>query len=361
MDIKAPVQTLDRFQQRHAALAVPVAVVRKYSDDQASNLASLVAYYAFFSLFPLLLVFVTVLGFVLNGDPSALSSVRSSVLGRFPVIGTTIQGNGLQGDTLALVIGIAASLWAGLAITQAATQAFDRVWAVPMKKRPSFVESRVRGVVLLIALGGLFLVASAASGLVSGGLGGHLLLVAGILISILLNFGLFIVSFKMLCTAELTWRSLVPGALLTAVVWEILQVLGGVYIDHIKQSNNVYGTFALVIGVLAWLHLGAKLTLYCAEINVVLERGLWPRSLFGAPSEPADQETLTALAKVEERSDEQHIDVNFHTNDSPNGESSVQAGDPRAQAGDPRVQAGDPRVQAGDPGIRTGDPPPRGR
>ncbi|MGO9753577.1 MAG: YihY/virulence factor BrkB family protein [Solirubrobacteraceae bacterium] len=317
MDLLAPVRAFDRFQQKHTSVAIPLAVVRKYSDDQAGNLAALVAYYAFFSMFPLLLVFVTVLGFVLSGDPSALNTVKSSVLGHFPVIGTTINANALKGDTLALAIGILASLWAGLAITQAATQAFDRVWAVPIKQRPSYLASRLRGLVLLLALGGLFLVASAASGLVSGGFGGELLLVAGIVISMLLNFCLFIVSFKLLCTADLTWRSLVPGAALTAVVWEVLQLLGGVYIDHIKRSDTVYGTFALVIGVLAWLYLGAKMTLYCAEINVVLERRLWPRSLFGAPSEPADRQTLTALAKVEERSDEQQVDVSFQTEPQP--------------------------------------------
>ncbi len=311
MGLRAQAARLDRFQQLHAALAIPLAVQKKFSDDQAGNLASLVAYYAFFALFPLLLVFVTVLGFVLSGDQSALDSVKSSVLGRFPVIGSTIQGNALSGSALALVIGIAASLWAGLGITQAATQAFDRVWAVPMKERPSFLAGRIRGIVLLLALGALFLVASAASGLVSGGLGGTGLLIAGIAISVLLNFALFIVSFKVLCTAELTWRSLIPGAVLTAVVWEVLQVLGGVYIDHIKRSGNVYGTFALVIGVLAWLHLGAQLTLYCAEINVVIERRLWPRSMFGAPVEAADQEARAALAKVEERSDEQQIEVRF--------------------------------------------------
>ena len=66
----------------------------------------------------------------------------------------------------------------------------------------------------------------------------------------------------------------------------------------------------MVIGLLAWLHLGAQLTLYSAELNVVLARELWPRSLFGPPV-PADEETLTALAKVEERSDREQIDVEF--------------------------------------------------
>ena len=81
VDLLAPVKKFDGFQQRNRALRVPFAVIKKFGDDQAGSLAALVAYYAFFSLFPLLLVFVTVLGFVLHGDPSAQKSVANSVLG----------------------------------------------------------------------------------------------------------------------------------------------------------------------------------------------------------------------------------------------------------------------------------------
>jgi YihY family inner membrane protein len=311
VDFLGPVKKFDAYQQQHKSLAIPVAVIKKFGDDQAGSLAALVAYYAFFSLFPLLLVFVTVLGFVLQGDPSALDSVKHSVLGKFPVIGTSISNDKLQGDTLALIIGIVTSLLAGLGVTQAANAALDRVWAVPMKSRPNFIKARLRGVAVLAAIGAMFLVASAASGLVSGGLGGPLTKVAGILLSVLLNIGLFLVSFKLLCSAENSFRTLLPGAILAGVLWEILQVLGGIYIGHIKHSNNAYGTFALVLGVLAWLHLGAQITIYSAEINVVLKRRLWPRSLFGPPESPADEQTLTALAKVEERSDNQTVDVSF--------------------------------------------------
>jgi uncharacterized BrkB/YihY/UPF0761 family membrane protein len=316
MDLLASVKAFDRFQQKRGPwIAVPVAVIKKFGDDQASAQAALVAYYAFFSLFPLLLVFVTILGFVLSGDPSALASVKSSVLGRFPVIGTTISGDKLHGHVLALVIGIAASLYAGLGITAAANLAFDRVWAVPMKHRPNFLQSKLRGVLLLFGLGGMFLIASLASGLVAGGLGGPLLFAFGILVSIALNFALFLASFKLLCSINPPLRVLWPGAVLAAVLWELLQLLGGAYIHHIDQSSTAYGTFALVIGVLAWLHLGAQMTLYAAELNVVLARRLWPRSLFGPPLEPADQHALTALAKVEERSDEEQVDVTFKTGD----------------------------------------------
>src|ERR1700726_3857452 len=113
MDLKAPLTRFDSFQQRRKWLAIPVAVIKKFGDDQAGNLAALIAYYAFFSLFPLLLAFVTVLGFVLQGDPSAQASVENSLLGHFPVIGDQIRGHRLQGHTVALVIGIVGSLWAG--------------------------------------------------------------------------------------------------------------------------------------------------------------------------------------------------------------------------------------------------------
>jgi YihY family inner membrane protein len=303
---------IDRRQQSSRWLAIPVAVIKKFSDDQAGGAAALVAYYAFFSLFPLLLVFVTVLGFVLNGNPHAQQSVENSVLGQFPIISDQIRGHALQGHAFALVIGAVTALLAGLGVTQAAQNALNRVWAVPFKRRPNFLKSRLRGLLLLVSLGAMFLVATVASGLVSGGLGGPLLKVAAYALSLALNFGLFFASFELLTSIDLPARSLAWGAAFAAIAWELLQVGGGFYIKHVvAKSTTTYGTFALVIGVLAWLHLGAQITMYAAEINVVLARRLYPRSLFGPPETAADKKTLRALAEVEERSDEEQIEVEF--------------------------------------------------
>jgi inner membrane protein YhjD len=313
MDPLAPVRAFDRHQQRHRWLAIPIAVIKKFSDDQGGNLAALVAYYAFFSLFPLLLVFVTVLGFVLQGDPGAQASVKRSVLSQFPIVGKDLQHlGGLHGRTIALVIGIVISLLSGLGVTQAAQNAFDRVWAVPFKHRPDFIHARLRGLALLVALGVLFVVATLASGLVTGGLGGPLLKVAGIALSLLLNFALFLAAFRLMTASEVKTRSLWTGVVIAGILWELLQVLGGYYIGHVlKHSTTTYGSFGFVIALMVWLHLGAQMTLYAAEINVVLNRKLWPRSLFGAPPAPADDEALRALAKVEERHDQERIHVEF--------------------------------------------------
>ncbi|MGH2894993.1 MAG: ribonuclease BN, partial [Solirubrobacteraceae bacterium] len=79
MDFMGPVRRFDEYQQKRKALGLAVAVVKKFGDDRGGNLAALVAYFAFFSLFPLLLVFTTILGFVLRNNPSAQQSVESSV------------------------------------------------------------------------------------------------------------------------------------------------------------------------------------------------------------------------------------------------------------------------------------------
>ena len=311
MDLLRPVRALDRAQQRRRWLAIPFAVLKKFGDDQAGNLAALVAYYAFFSLFPLLLVLVTILGFVLHGDKGAQHAVEKSVLGQFPVIGSQIKVHALAGHAAALVIGLVVATFGGLGVTQAAQNAFDRVWAVPYKDRPDFLRSRIRGLTLLLLLGILFIAATAVSGLVTG-LGGAGVKVAGIAISLIANFCLFLAAFRFLTSATIPTRCLWIGAGFAAGFWEILQVVGGIYINLVyRHASSTYSQFALVIALLVWLHLGAQVTMYAAETNVVVARKLWPRSLLGPPDAPADERTLAALAKVEERDEREQVDVRF--------------------------------------------------
>jgi membrane protein len=314
MDVLAPVKRFDRFQQHHKLLGVPIAVLKKFSDDQAGHKAALMAYYAFFSIFPLLLLFVTILGFILNGNPGAQKAVLSSALKDFPIIGEPVTRHSLSGNGIALAIGIVGSLLSGLGITMAAQNAFNTVYAVPFKHRPDFLFSRLRGIKLLVAFGLLQLVSTVASGLVTGGFGGTELKVAGIVLSLIINFLLFFAVFRLLTDNSITTRELIPGIIMAAVFWEVLQAVGGIYVGHVvKGASQAYGTFATVIGLLVWLYLGARVVVYSAEVNTVLTRGLWPRSIMDPPT-PADRRVRAALAKVEERDDKQTIDVTFHPN-----------------------------------------------
>ena len=313
MDLLRPVQAFDRYQQRHKGAAIPWAVIKKFGDDQAGNLAALMAYYAFFSIFPLLLVFTTILGFVLQGNDKLYDDVRNSVLGQFPVVGDQLHSGQLSGKATALVLGLITALWAGLGVTMAAQRAFDRVWAVPFKDRPNFVHSRLRGLLLLICLGIMFVASAAATTLATTVFGGALAKIGGYAITLGVNFCLYVLAFRFLTSAIIPTRSLWLGAGVGALFLSVMQLVGTIYVKRvISHASNTYGTFATVIGLLVWLHLIAQLTLYAAEINVVVVRRLWPRSLFGPPDEPADRETLRALAKVEERHEGEQVEVHFN-------------------------------------------------
>jgi membrane protein len=279
MDIKAPLRRFDRFQQEHRLLAAPLGVVKKFSDDEGGSMVSLIAYRAFFSLFPLLLLMTTILGYVLADDPSLRESVVDSTLSQFPVIGDQLKGGTLTGSGVALAVGIVGSLLAGLGVVLETEQTFDKVWDVADDDRHGFVGARLRAVGLLLVLGGLAVVSTVVSGLVAGGsdLFGP---VWGLLIATALNLVVFAAVFRLLTTDQVGFRALIPGIVVTTIGWELLQLLGGWYISHeVRSAPPAYGTFALVIGLLAWIHLGAFFTVLGAETNVVREKRLWPRSL----------------------------------------------------------------------------------
>ena len=314
MSLSERLHAIDRFQQRRRRLSFVAAVIKKFSDDGASQLAALIAYYGFFSLFPLLLVFVTVLGFVLQGNASAQESVLHSTLSQFPVIGNQLQSNvhSLKGSGVALAIGLIGSLLAGLGITGATQNAFNQVWYIPHKRRPNFLTWRLRGLALLVVLGVLFIVSTAAAGYVSAQTAGAVEVLGGILIALALNLLLFFLAFRAMTSDEVRTRDLIPGVIVGAVLWQILQHVGGYYVDHVvRHAKETSGLFAFVLGLLTWLYLGGQLTLLAAEINVVRARRLWPRSFFSDPLLEADRRALTSAAEVEERIDEQNVEVSF--------------------------------------------------
>jgi len=284
MDPKAPLRRFDSFQQEKPALALPVGIVKKFSEDEGGSMVSLIAYRAFFSLFPLLLLLTTILGYVLAGDDELRHEVVNSTLSQFPIIGNQLRGGTLQGSGVALAVGVVGSVLAGLGVVLETERTFNRCWGVPKDAERGFVGSRVRAIGLLVVLGGLAVVSTVVSGLVSGGAGflgpgGKAL---GLVIATALNLFVFGAVFRLLTADTVATRSLVPGVVVATVGWEILQIAGGWYISHeVKNASAVYGTFALVIGLLAWIHLGATFVVLGAETNVVRTRKLWPRPMFG--------------------------------------------------------------------------------
>ena len=273
----------DRLQQRSRRLGFTVAVLKKFDEDQAVQLGALIAYYGFFCLFPLLLVFVTVLGFVLDGNPSAQESVLHSTLSQFPIIGTQLQSNvhSLKGSFLALAIGIAGSLLLGLGVTGATQSAFNKVWGVPRRRQLGFLAWRLRGLGLLVVLGPLSIFSTVAAGYVTAQTAGATAVLVGVLVALAANLLLFFTVFRMLTSKEVGTHDLIPGVVLAAVLWQLLQHIGGFYVDHVvRHAKETSGLFAFVLGLLTWLYLGGQVTVLAAELNVVRARRLWPRRLF---------------------------------------------------------------------------------
>ncbi len=280
--VRERIRKLDSLQQRAPRLGFAVAVFKKFEDDHAGRLGALIAYYGFFSLFPLLLVFVTVLGFVLQGDPSAQESVVHSALGQFPIIGTQLQSNvhSMKGSFVSLAIGTVGSLLAGLGVAGATQNAFNEIWKVPAKQRLGFIGWRLRGLGMLGALGVLVIVSTIAAGYVTSQTAGPEAVVVGVLIALTANLALFFAVFRLMTSETVPTADLIPGVILAAVLWQILQHVGGLYVEHVvRHAKETSGMFALVLGLLTWLYLGAQVVLVAAEVNVVRARRLWPRSL----------------------------------------------------------------------------------
>jgi YihY family inner membrane protein len=311
------VQRLDRFQQRHRVLAFPFAVRQKFAEDQGGYLAASVTYYAFFSIFPLLLVFVTLLGYALQSDPDLQRRVLDSALTDFPVIGPQLEDNvhSLKGSAAALVVGIGVAVWAGTGVALAVENALDHIWGVPIRRRVNPIVARLRALVWIALLGGITILGTVLGSASAIANYGPAVRAAALLISLAINIVVFLAVFRVLTSHRPSWRQVLPGALVAAFAWEVLQTLGGYIVDHqLRHASSTYGVFAIVIGLLSWMYIGATVTLLSAEINVVHAHGLWPRSFSLISEQPltsGDEDALRQRAGVEERRADEDVSVVF--------------------------------------------------
>jgi YihY family inner membrane protein len=333
--VKRAVHAADTLQQRHAWLAVPVAVWKKFGDDQAGNLAALIAYYSFVAIFPLLLVLVTVLNIVLKNDPGLQHQLLNSALSQYPVIGQQLGHiSPLTQTGLPLVVGLLGTFFGARGVAAAIQNALNTVWEIPIARRPGFPWSSLRslGLMVVIGLGLVFttFLSTSASGGAARILPGHwataalvVSTVAALLVSLVVSIGVFWLAFRLGAAPEIGWRQLRLGAVIGGVIWQVLQYVGGYFISHqLAHASPVYGTFAVVIGLLAWLYLEAELTLYAVEINVVVAYRLWPRSVAPPPYTEQDRQAFQLYAQVEERTKDMDIVV---------GDSDPEGNDDRQQ------------------------------
>jgi hypothetical protein len=204
--IQDRLNAIDRLQQRHDVLGFPIGVIRKFSDDLGGKHAALLAHYGFVSLFPLLLVFVTVIGRVLENDPALRQRVIDTAIAQCPVLGTEIERNlsALRGSGLGLAVGLLGTLWGGLGITQTAQDAMNAVWNVPRRDRPNLWLRMARslGVLLMVAVGIVAATTFAGLGATWPGVLGRITPLVG---SLLLNVALLAVVLQILTAPRVPW------------------------------------------------------------------------------------------------------------------------------------------------------------
>jgi uncharacterized BrkB/YihY/UPF0761 family membrane protein len=260
-------------RRRWPVVNAAVHAIERYTLHRTGRTSALVSHYAFLSMFPLLLVFTTVVGFVLDGNPTLRDDIINSAVSHIPIIGPDLVKNpdSLSGSVPALVIGLLTALYGGLKAFNVLQMALDDIADVGLYERPTMVGVRLRSLLGILIVGTGWVGGAVLAGFlgVSGIAWLHrIALLAG---SIAVNTFMLAASYRYLCTRRPSWRRVAPGAVIGGVFFAALQVAGTTLMTRaIARASPIYGTFALVIGLITWLGLHTMTMLLCAELNGVL-------------------------------------------------------------------------------------------
>ncbi|MDP9092498.1 MAG: YihY/virulence factor BrkB family protein [Actinomycetota bacterium] len=311
--LKRLLASVDRWQRGHKVPGAAWAVQKKVGEDNANLWVVALSWYGFTAIFPLLLVVVTVFGFV---GAASLGSGLLATLRHFPIIGSDLHvGAGpssLHGSVLGLAVGVVGMFYGAQGVTQTAEQTMSTVWNIPQVERPGFLPRLGRSVSGLLVIAATFLLNAFVTGYATGSGRSWALRVPIIAVLLALNVLAYLLAFRVLTPKQVRTRALRPGAVVGGVAFTALITLGTGLVEHtLSNKSNTYGAFGSVIGIVAFLGLLAKLSVYAAELNPVLDRRLYPRQfLVGEPTE-ADEQVWHDIVHQERRRGDQRIGVGF--------------------------------------------------
>jgi YihY family inner membrane protein len=317
------VDAADRTQRRWSVLGYPIAVIYKYFDDQGNYLAAIITYYAFIAIFPLLLLGSSILGFFLEGNRDLQQDLLDSALAQFPIIGDQLgRPEGLQGSTEAIVIGGVVALYGALGLGQALQNALNIAWSVPRNSRPNPVLLRFKSLFLLMTAGVAVLAVSVLSTLAANTevFGDSVssyrwpITLMTVAVNTLVLTALFRVG---AARSHNIWTGSIPGAVTSSLLWIGLQKVGTLYVTNvIGETKGMNQTFALVLGLIGLIWLTAVIGVLGIEVNVVLERRLWPRALLTPFTDrveltEADRRAYTSYARAQRHKGFETVEVTF--------------------------------------------------
>ena len=312
--VERAIRKVDATQRRYRPTAFAFGVVKKYGDDNGGALVGNLAHSAFVALFPLLLVLVTILGLIASVNPSFRADALNAVAGQVPLIGSQLTGNVHQlhrSSVIGLIVGLLGLIWGSAGLAQAGLFTMEQVWNLPGPARPGYVQRLGRAGLFLCLLGGGVIVSTGLASLTTYLHNGLAFKAPIEIVTAAFNAGMYLGAFRVLTPKGVPTRKLLPGAITGGILWTVLQVLGTYLVHHFLHSDSVYGVFATVLGLLAWIYLAVEITVYSAEINVVLSRRLWPRAIVQPPLTEADRASMALQALQNQRRPEQHVEVTF--------------------------------------------------
>ncbi|MEM9749005.1 MAG: YihY/virulence factor BrkB family protein [Actinomycetota bacterium] len=245
--------------------------------------ASLLSFFAFLSIFPLLLAATTILGFVLEGNPTLRDELIEGALSEIPVLGEDLKNDpeAISGSWLVLIIGLGGALWSSTKGFVGLQGALDDIWEVHVDDRAKMPQQRGRALLGIAILGGAQVGNVVLANIVSQTnfpAVGDIAIIAG---TVLINIVTIGAMYRFLTSANPTWTDVLPGAVIAGIVFSLLQHFGTAIVTRITENaGDTYGQFALVLGIVTWLGLVAITTLMCAELNAAIVR------LRGGPTLP---------------------------------------------------------------------------
>lgn len=313
--VERTIRRVDGFQQRHLVPSFVFGVIKKYGDDNAGTLTVQVTYSLFLSVFPLLLLLVTIMDIVLASHPAERARLLSSALGQFPIIGQQLGSNihALhRSSVFGLVFAVLFLVYGATGLAQSGLYSMAQIWNIPAAVRPNYLTRMARALIFLVELAVGLLLTSVLAGFGTFGRHNFWQGALGEILAALVNVALYFAAFRTLTPRQVATRSLVPGVIVGGVAWTILQAVGGYVVGHdLRGSSALYGFFSIVLGLVAWLYLAAEVTIYAAELNTVLHHRLWPRAMVQPPLTEADQRSLAFQVTQNQRRPEEEVITRF--------------------------------------------------
>jgi membrane protein len=293
-------QRLDRIGERFPPLGRALAVQQRYSEVRGNNIASAVTLQAFLSLFPLILVFVAVVGFISADEGTDVASDIVSALGLDGDAARAVNdavATAERSRRTASVFGLAGLMWSGLGLVNALQYALNQVWQVEERG----IKDKAVGIAWLAGAGLLLVFASALTTALRWLPG--VLSPLGIVLSLGVNIALWLWTAKVLPNRDVGWRALLPGAILGGVGLEVLKVVGAYYVPRlVSSSSELYGSLGVVFAILAWLLFFGRLIVYSAVLNVVLfekKRGTITTTIEVPAAPGVTPEDVTRTGRIE--------------------------------------------------------------